>query len=103
MGYLCIGCNIELDSGGFGLRMSSGELGVHMGMTGDTASRLASAILCPSCGEVYDSPERVTEILRNSGFCVNLTCLDDLTHLPFEAVLARKKDGARRSSDRRAV
>jgi hypothetical protein len=74
-------------------------------MTGDTTSRLAAAMTCPSCGEVYDTPDRVNEILRNSGFCVNLTCLEDLTSLPFEAVLARKKDGntARRSSDRRAV
>ena len=74
-----------------------------MGMTGDTTARIAISIVCPSCGEDYDSPERVTEILRNSGFCVNLTCLEDLTDLPLEAVLARKKDGARRSSDRRAI
>jgi hypothetical protein len=72
-------------------------------MTGDTTSRTATAIVCPSCGEAYDSPERVTEILRNSGFCVNLTCLEDLSNFPLEAVLSRKKDGARRSSDRRAV
>lgn len=75
-----------------------------MGMTGDTTSRLVASLSCPSCGEVYDSPERVSEILRNSGFCVNLTCLEDLTHLPLEAVAARKKTNtARRSSDRRAV
>ena len=74
-----------------------------MGMTGDTTSRTASAIVCPSCGETYDSPERVTEILRNSGFCVNLTCLEDLSGQPLESTLARKKDGSRRSSDRRAV
>ncbi len=74
-----------------------------MGMTGDTTSRPTSALTCPSCGEVYDSPERVTEILRNSGFCVNLTCLEDLTSLPFDAVLARDQKGTRRSSDRRAV
>jgi hypothetical protein len=72
-------------------------------MTGDTNSRLASALTCPSCGEVYDSPERVTEILRNAGFCVNLTCLEDLTSLPFEAVLARDNKGTRRSTDRRAI
>ncbi len=53
------------------------------------------AIVCPSCGEVYDSPERVTEILRNSGFCVNLTCLADLTHQPFDAVLLRAKEEKR--------
>ena len=73
-----------------------------MGMTGDTTKSRAAAITCPSCGEVYDSSERVTEILRNSGFCVNLTCLHDLTREPLEAVL-RRTDGARRSSDRRAI
>ena len=78
------------------------RMGVGMGTTGDTG-RITAAMTCPSCGEIYDSAERVNEILRNSGFCVNLTCLEDLTNLPFEAVLARKKDGSRRSSDRRAV
>jgi hypothetical protein len=72
-------------------------------MTGESTSRQVRAIVCPSCGETYDSPERVTEILRNAGFCINITCLHDLTREPFEAVLAGKKDGARRSSDRRAV
>jgi hypothetical protein len=74
-----------------------------MRMTGEPTSRQVTSITCPSCGETYDSPERVTEILRNSGFCVNITCLQDLTREPFEAVLSRQKDGARRSSDRRAV
>ena len=74
-----------------------------MGMTTGDTTRPASALTCPSCGEVYDSPERVTEILRNSGFCVNLTCLEDLTSLPFEAVLSREKKGTRRAADRRAV
>ena len=75
-----------------------------MGMTGDTTSRLASSISCPSCGELYDSPERASEILRNSGFCVNLTCLSDLTHLPLEAAAARKKTSTtRRATDRRAI
>ena len=73
-----------------------------MRMTGTKPSNFVQ-ILCPSCGEVYDSPERVTEILRNSGFCVNLTCLQDLTHEPLEAGLQRQKDTARRSSDRRAI
>jgi hypothetical protein len=72
-----------------------------MGMTGEKTER-ASAIICPSCGEVYDSPERVTEVLRNSGFCTNLTCLDDLTHQPFDEVLARVKEPLR-NADRRAV
>ena len=73
-----------------------------MGMAGDTAKIRVSSIICPSCGEDYDSPDRVTEILRNSGFCVNLTCLEDLSHEPLEALLM-KKDTGRRSSDRRAV
>ena len=71
-----------------------------MGMTGDTTRTVS--ITCPSCGEVYDSPDRVGDILRNSGFCVNLTCLHDLSHEPLEAVLARKTD-TRRISDRRAI
>ena len=73
-----------------------------MGMAGDTTKSRASSIVCPSCGEVYDSPDRVTEILRNSGFCINLTCLQDLSREPLEAVL-HHKDTARRSSDRRAI
>ena len=63
---------------------------------------VASVVLeCPSCGEVYDSRDRALEILRNSGYCVNITCLEDLTHLPLGALLARETDG-RRSADRRA-
>jgi hypothetical protein len=71
-------------------------------MTGDTTRNRASSIICPSCGEEYDSPERVTEILRNSGFCINLTCLQDLSREPLEAVLVRKTD-TRRATDRRAI
>ena len=74
-----------------------------MGMAGDTTRSRTSSIICPSCGEVYDSPDRVTEILRNSGFCINLTCLTDLSHEPLEAVLLRKGDTTRRSTDRRAI
>ena len=73
-----------------------------MGMTGDTAKIRVSSITCPSCGEVYDSPDRVAEILRNTGFCANLTCLEDLSHEPLEALLM-KKDTGRRSSDRKAI
>ena len=73
-----------------------------MRMTGSKPSNFVQ-IVCPSCSETYDSPERVTDILRNSGFCLNLTCLQDLTHEPLEAALPRQKDTARRSSDRRAV
>lgn len=74
-----------------------------MGMTGETTT--AIRIVCPSCGERYESPERVTEILRNSGFCVNLTCLQDLSHEPIDAarVQRRQTDTTRRSTDRRAI
>jgi len=74
-----------------------------MGMTGETSTSVR--IVCPSCGERYESPERVAEILRNSGFCINLTCLQDLTREPIDAVMAqkRKTDTTRRSTDRRAI
>ena len=78
-----------------------------MGMAGDTTQSRISSIICPSCGEEYDSPDRVTEILRNAGFCVNLTCLTDLSREPLEAVLLRttetRKTDTRRSTDRRAI
>ncbi len=74
-----------------------------MGMTGESST--AVRIICPSCGECYESPERVGDILRNSGFCVNITCLQDLTREPIDAVLQhRKRDtSTRRSTDRRAI
>lgn len=65
-----------------------------MGMTGEKTGSEA-VIICPSCGEVYNTPERVLDILRNSGFCTNLTCLEDLTKLPFDEVLARIKEQPR--------
>ena len=76
-----------------------------MGMTGEHARTSSIHIVCPSCGERYDSPERVGEILRNSGFCVNLTCLQDLTTEPIDAALRPRQnsDTRRRSSDRRAI
>jgi hypothetical protein len=74
-----------------------------MGMAGDTAKIRVSSIICPSCGEDYDSPDRVTEILRNSGFCVNLTCLHDLSREPLEAVLRLKEPPRRAAADRRAI
>lgn len=46
-------------------------------------------VRCPSCGEVYDSRERIREVLRNAGYCVNLTCLADLSHHPLGAILRR--------------
>ena len=72
-----------------------------MGMTGDT-TKTAVSIICPSCGEVYDSPDRVGDVLRNSGFCVNLTCLQDLSAEPLEAVI-RRQEGTRRATDRRTI
>jgi hypothetical protein len=65
-------------------------------LTGDTS---VLSITCPSCGEVYDTADRVAEVLRNNGFCVNLTCLQDLAMEPLDEVLARKK-GSRRAGDR---
>lgn len=44
------------------------------------------AVVCPSCGEVYDTYEAVQRVLRNSGFCMNLTCLEDLTGEPLDAL-----------------
>jgi hypothetical protein len=72
-----------------------------MGMTGDT-TRTAVSITCPSCGEVYATPDQVADVLRNSGFCTNLTCLQDLSAEPLDAVI-RRHEGTRRSSDRRAI
>ena len=75
-----------------------------MAMTGEPSA--AVSIICPSCGESYDSAERVSEILRNSGFCTNLTCLQDLSSAPLDAALAprnTKKEATRRMTDRRAI
>ena len=71
-----------------------------MGMTGE-ASDTSVIIVCPTCGDLYDSPASVRDVLRNTGFCVNITCLTDLSHLPLERVLARER-GDRRQADRRA-
>ena len=73
-----------------------------MGMTGDTTASIS--IVCPSCGERYESPERIAEILRNSGFCVNMTCLQDLSSEPIDKATRRRKNtDTRRSTDRRAI
>lgn len=69
-----------------------------MGMTGEVTS---PTIVCPTCGESYDSPRAVREVLRNSGFCINITCLKDLSHLPLDSALARGR-GERRAADRQA-
>jgi hypothetical protein len=81
--------------------MGQDRRGESVRKTGVAADAQAE-VVCPSCGEIYDSPERVTEVLRNSGFCLNLTCLQDLTTQPFEAVLLRTKEDVR-AADRRAV
>jgi hypothetical protein len=70
-----------------------------MRMTGEK-SKASAAVVCPTCGEVYDSPDRAAEVLRNSGFCVNLTCLCDLSGFPLEDVAGRKRDTGRRVVDR---
>ena len=73
-------------------------------MTGNTSSTASVTITCPSCGERYESPERVADILRNAGFCTNITCLHDLTAEPLEdAAKGRRSGNTRRSADRRAV
>lgn len=75
-----------------------------MGMTGNPASTASVSIVCPSCGEQYESPERVADILRNAGFCVNLTCLQDLSSEPIDAAARRRRNtDTRRSTDRKAI
>ena len=65
-----------------------------MGMTGTGEHvEIEEAVVCPSCGEVYDSPEAAAAVLRNLRFCVNLTCLQDLWRYPLDAVLARGREG----------
>ena len=72
-----------------------------MGMTGE-ASDTSVIVVCPTCGELYDSPASARDLLRNMGFCVNITCMSDLSHLPLEAVLAPER-GGRRDADRRLL
>jgi len=64
-------------------------------MTGE-ATETSVIIACPTCGETYDSPVSVRDLLRNMGFCLNITCLTDLSRLPLEAALAQER-GERRS------
>ena len=71
-----------------------------MGMTGEQ-TKSDAAVVCPSCGEVYDTPDLALRVLRNSGFCANITCLADLSKLPLDAVLALKGEG-KQARDRRA-
>ena len=79
-----------------------------MTMTGDKKTDADALIHCPSCGEAYGSWEGINAVLRNAGFCVNLTCLADLSREPLDEALARvarpeRRDVGRRDSDRRAV
>lgn len=43
-----------------------------------------AAITCPTCGDVYDTPQKIREMLSNCGYCVNITCLQDLTEFAIE-------------------
>ena len=65
-----------------------------MGTTGE-ASDTSVIIACPTCGETYDSPASVRDLFRNMGFCVNITCLTDLSRLPLETVLAPERGDRR--------
>lgn len=39
----------------------------------------ASAVTCPDCGEIYGPPDKLAILLDNNGYCVNLTCLADVS------------------------
>ena len=71
---------------------------MEMGMTGESTSTAAIAIVCPTCGDVYDTADQVREVLLNSGHCVNLTCLEDLSSEPVHEYFTRSGEG-RRTSD----
>lgn len=62
-------------------------MGMGNELTGDTA---VLSIICPSCGEVYDNAATVSSVLRNNGFCVNITCLQDLTRESLDEIARRK-------------
>jgi hypothetical protein len=70
-----------------------------MGIENDSDTAVLT-VTCPSCGEVYDTASRIQAVLRNNGFCVNLTCLEDLSREPLDELLSQRK-GTRRFSDRR--
>ena len=63
--------------------------------TGEHVQVEEAVVVCPSCGEVYDSPESAAAVVRNLRFCVNLTCLQDLWRFPLDEVLARGREGMR--------
>ena len=52
-----------------------------------------SSVVCPGCGEAYNSREQIARVLKNSGYCVNLTCLTDLADFPLEQYLSRPIGG----------
>lgn len=70
-------------------------------MATDTTHSRALSVTCPSCGEVYETAERVGAVLRNAGYCTNITCLEDLTGEPLDQVYSRSR-GTRRFADRAA-
>ena len=66
-----------------------------MGMTGETGTTATFSITCPTCGEVYETADQVWGVLRNSGHCVNLTCLEDLSPEPIHEFFSRNGAGCR--------
>ena len=80
-----------------------------MAATGDRSSRTAFRdIVCRSCGEPYETQATLGAVLRNGGFCVNLTCLADLSDQRIEEAYDRcdrneRREPGRRETDRRAV
>ena len=49
--------------------------------------RAVSSIVCPTCGENYETKDAVRRLLINVAHCINLTCLTDLSDLPIDEVL----------------
>ncbi len=60
-------------------------------IVGETAIKMnggkGRVISCPTCGETYDSSDKIQQLLINVAHCVNLTCLEDLSDQPINAVL----------------
>ena len=44
-------------------------------------------VVCPTCDEVYDTPDKVAQLMLNVVHCTNLTCLTDLSDQPIEMVM----------------
>jgi len=70
-------------------------------MTEHSPAHAVDVVVCPSCGEIYESPEQALAVLLNSGYCVNLTCLQNLSGHPLSAIRSREKSD-RRATDLRA-